>query len=236
MDKFASPGALMTNTSAAGPAMLTPAFGFSFPDLYDSGALARLDAAFLDFVAGADGGLSEKLAAARREPAALAAKEESELLLALAPHLEDFIARLFGIEGEVRALQATTSLPPTRSSACSFSKSHAQVQGGGGGAFDGRHSSATSSDCWATLQWLASRGALPNGRKTEAGNAAGWNGVALRGVVAHSAAGKKAPSRRHSLQDARELDHSGSFGHRGEAWATPPSGSPTSIRRREGFS
>ena len=36
----------------------------------------------------------------------LAAKEESDLLVALAPHVEDFIAKLFGIEAEARALAA----------------------------------------------------------------------------------------------------------------------------------
>jgi NADPH-dependent glutamate synthase beta subunit-like oxidoreductase/NAD(P)H-flavin reductase len=89
-----------------GTTMLKPAFGFSFPDLYDHAALARLDTAFLDFVGKADAALRDRLAGTRREPAALAAKAESELLLELAPHLEDFIAQLFGIEAEARALAA----------------------------------------------------------------------------------------------------------------------------------
>ena len=33
-------------------------------------------------------------------------KGESELLIALGPHLEDFLAALFGIEGDVRTLEA----------------------------------------------------------------------------------------------------------------------------------
>ena len=33
-------------------------------------------------------------------------KDESSLLIALGPHLEDFLGALFGIEGEVRALEA----------------------------------------------------------------------------------------------------------------------------------
>src|SRR5688572_19065051 len=104
MDKSPQPGAPVVEMRAASPAMLTPAFGFSFPDLYDHAALARLDAVFLDCVGKADAGLRDRLADARRDPAALAAREESELLLALAPHLEAFIAQLFGIEPEVRAL------------------------------------------------------------------------------------------------------------------------------------
>jgi NADPH-dependent glutamate synthase beta subunit-like oxidoreductase len=51
--------------------------------------------------------------AGRAEPESLPAKEESELLLALAPHLEDFLATLFGIEAELAALEAThESLAP----------------------------------------------------------------------------------------------------------------------------
>ncbi len=48
----------------------------------------------------------ERLHAARAEPDALAAKAEADLLLALAPHVEDFLGTLFGIVPEVRALEA----------------------------------------------------------------------------------------------------------------------------------
>ncbi len=48
----------------------------------------------------------DRLARARAEPDALAAKDESALLIDLAPHLEDFLAELFGIEDAVRALEA----------------------------------------------------------------------------------------------------------------------------------
>jgi hypothetical protein len=80
--------------------------GFSIQDLYDSAGLSRLDAAFLMFLADGDRALAERLIAARATPQALAAREESELLIAVAPHMEDFIARLFGIEAEVGALAA----------------------------------------------------------------------------------------------------------------------------------
>ncbi len=43
---------------------------------------------------------------ARRDPAALDRKAQSDLVVDLAPHLEDFIGDLFGIDAEVRALQA----------------------------------------------------------------------------------------------------------------------------------
>jgi NADPH-dependent glutamate synthase beta subunit-like oxidoreductase/NAD(P)H-flavin reductase len=77
-------------------------FGIEFGDLYERAGLLRVDAAFREFIAGADGALAERLAAARAKPPA--GKEESDLLIALAPHVEDFLARLFGIEAEARAL------------------------------------------------------------------------------------------------------------------------------------
>jgi NADPH-dependent glutamate synthase beta subunit-like oxidoreductase/NAD(P)H-flavin reductase len=79
-------------------------FGISFEDLYARDGLVRLDAAFLQFVAQADTGLRARLEAARAAPPA--GKDESELLIALAPHLEDFLARLFGIEAQAQALAA----------------------------------------------------------------------------------------------------------------------------------
>jgi NADPH-dependent glutamate synthase beta subunit-like oxidoreductase/NAD(P)H-flavin reductase len=87
--------------------MLKLRFGFAFTDLYSGAGLQRLDAAFCAWLAAADVTLAERLAAARKAPDVLGRKDESELLVALAPHLEDWLARLFGIESEVSALQAT---------------------------------------------------------------------------------------------------------------------------------
>jgi len=81
-------------------------FGQSFAGLYDRESLRALDATFLAFLAEADAALQARLLAAREAPGQLAPKEESELLVALAPHLDDFIARLFGIEAEVQELAA----------------------------------------------------------------------------------------------------------------------------------
>src|SRR4051794_808290 len=79
-------------------------FGIGFPDLYERDGLVRIDQAFLGFLGELDAALLERLVSARSNPAALASKAESDLLVALAPHFEDFIARLFGIEAEARAL------------------------------------------------------------------------------------------------------------------------------------
>jgi NADPH-dependent glutamate synthase beta subunit-like oxidoreductase/NAD(P)H-flavin reductase len=77
------------------------AHGLAFEDLYRPEGLARIDRLFLD---GLDADLKARLEAARANPAALQPKAESELLLAVGPHLDDFLAKLFGIEREARAL------------------------------------------------------------------------------------------------------------------------------------
>jgi hypothetical protein len=84
--------------------MLRLRFNLSFDDLYSRDGLARLDAAFLQFLGEADAALRVQLVAARAAPPAT--RQESDLLIALAPHVEDFIAHLFGIEAEVQALAA----------------------------------------------------------------------------------------------------------------------------------
>ena len=68
--------------------------------------LLRLDAAFLNQLLASDVGLHVQLMDARVNPGARTAKEQSELVIALAPHVEDFLGELFGIAKEVEALQA----------------------------------------------------------------------------------------------------------------------------------
>ena len=80
--------------------------GLEFADLYSGEGAARIDALFVAHLRGADAALAERLAAARERSEALDRKSESELLIALAPHLEDFVAALFGIGAEVRAREA----------------------------------------------------------------------------------------------------------------------------------
>src|ERR1700728_3200848 len=80
--------------------------GLSFADLYDRDGLVRLDAAFMAHLQQVDASLFALLAAGRAAPEKLADKDQSDLIVDLAPHLEDFVGALFGIEKEVRALQA----------------------------------------------------------------------------------------------------------------------------------
>lgn len=79
-------------------------FGFSFDDFYRRDGLLRLDQVFLNELKQSDAAVHDRLIAARGRAEPLAAKDESELLLALAPHLDDFIGQLFGIAAEVAAL------------------------------------------------------------------------------------------------------------------------------------
>ena len=83
-----------------------PGFDCTFDDIYLREGLVKLDRRFLAGLKASDAALHEQLTRARADPAALASKQESELLLALTPHLERFVACLFRIETEVQALAA----------------------------------------------------------------------------------------------------------------------------------
>ncbi len=81
-------------------------FGVLFEDLYSRAGLVRLDAIFLDHLQSADAVLAARLTQARNNPQAGAALERSELIVALAPYVEDFLGELFGLTKEIQALQA----------------------------------------------------------------------------------------------------------------------------------
>ncbi len=81
--------------------MLKLAHGLSFEDLYDRDGLVRLDGIFLDALGAADADLRVQLESGRAGPESLAPLDESELIIAVAPHLERFLAELFGIGAEL---------------------------------------------------------------------------------------------------------------------------------------
>ncbi len=85
---------------------LALAHGLEFADLYRPDGLARVDALFVEHLRAGDIELHNRLMTARRDPGALEGKAESELIIDLAPHLEDFIGELFAIAPEIAALQA----------------------------------------------------------------------------------------------------------------------------------
>ena len=81
-------------------------FGVTFQDLQERDGLVRLDQTFLQRLAEADAVLHLRLLAARAEP--LPEKDESALIIELGPHLDAFVAELFGIEAEIDAVLAET--------------------------------------------------------------------------------------------------------------------------------
>jgi len=82
-------------------------WGFSFDDLYRRDGLTRLDASFLEHLKAADVLLFNQLMDARTNPPDR--KAAADLIVSLAPHVEDFVGELFGITAEVRDLQAKHS-------------------------------------------------------------------------------------------------------------------------------
>ena len=74
--------------------------GFSYQDLYDPEKLAELLETFHAFVDQRDPGLRQRFADYRAAPERLPDTEVSELLVDMAPHLGDFLGRLFGVEAE----------------------------------------------------------------------------------------------------------------------------------------
>jgi hypothetical protein len=85
---------------------LTLGFDLRFGDLYRRDGLVRLDRCFVDVLKVRDADLYNRLMAARAAPDQVAGKVESDLIVELAPALEDFIAELFGIASEARVLEA----------------------------------------------------------------------------------------------------------------------------------
>ncbi len=75
--------------------------GLDFPGLFEVDGLRRLDEAFLERLGREDADLRRRLLELREERNSPPALEYSEWLLAAAPHLEAFVAGLFGIEGEL---------------------------------------------------------------------------------------------------------------------------------------
>ncbi len=70
--------------------------------------LIRLDRAFLDRLQTEDAALHASLLAARAAPDTVTRMDESTLIVGLAPHLDRFVAAVFGIEAETAALAAET--------------------------------------------------------------------------------------------------------------------------------
>src|SRR6476620_4830937 len=85
---------------------LTLGFDLRFADLYGRDGLVRLDGQFVDFLKAQSPELHSRLMTARAAPEQLGGKPESDLIVELAPVLEEFIAELFGIAHELGALRS----------------------------------------------------------------------------------------------------------------------------------
>ncbi len=97
-----------TQKAASATPTLRLARGWRYEDLFPREGLARLDGEFLDHVQARDAELAARLRAFRAGAAAESAVAHSTFLLAVAAHIDAFMAELFGIEGEVAALQGAT--------------------------------------------------------------------------------------------------------------------------------
>ena len=92
------------DTGVAPPPVLKLGFGMKFEDLYSYDGLLSIDSCFLAELAASEPLLAERLTAARNAPDHLTHLEESQLIIDLAPHLEDFLGQLFNIQIAVREL------------------------------------------------------------------------------------------------------------------------------------
>ena len=81
-------------------------FNMNFIDLYRRDGLLKLDQTFLDFLREGNEELCARLQHARIHPDKLGRKNESALLIEMAPWVEDFVAKLFDIVAEVNSLSA----------------------------------------------------------------------------------------------------------------------------------
>ena len=88
-------------------------FGVTFQDLAERDGLVRLDRTFLKRLEETDPSLHVRLLAARAMADSLHGKDESTLIIDLGPHLDAFVAELFGIGLETAAiLSETLALDP----------------------------------------------------------------------------------------------------------------------------
>ncbi|HXY04977.1 MAG TPA: hypothetical protein VEI05_00385, partial [Burkholderiaceae bacterium] len=81
------------------------AHGFSVADLYRRDGLLRLDEIFLSELGATDPALCQELVQARGRAADVSRSAASDLAIRIAPKLEEFLARLFGVQTELALLQ-----------------------------------------------------------------------------------------------------------------------------------
>jgi hypothetical protein len=87
--------------------------GLRYRDLFEAPGLQSLDQRFLEYLGVRDAPLHQRLLDYRDSGGGIPALETSRLLLDAAPHLEGFVAEVFGIEEALRvSREATLSHDP----------------------------------------------------------------------------------------------------------------------------
>jgi NADPH-dependent glutamate synthase beta subunit-like oxidoreductase/NAD(P)H-flavin reductase len=108
---------------------LALAHGLTFAELFEVGGLVRLDGHWRSHLRGADAALADRYEAARLTPEALEARDEAALLIELGPHVDGFVAALFGIGEPLRQLrEAHLDLDPLYRVKWKFVKRQALLQ------------------------------------------------------------------------------------------------------------
>ena len=97
---------MSTNIENHSESPLSLAFGIDFEDLYRRDGLLKLDDLFLLQLRKIAPDLHDGLLAARQDPPPAHMKSGSDLIIQLAPYVEDFIGELFGVQPELRQLQS----------------------------------------------------------------------------------------------------------------------------------
>jgi NADPH-dependent glutamate synthase beta subunit-like oxidoreductase/NAD(P)H-flavin reductase len=88
--------------------MKTFGFDIALDELYSRDGLLKIDGLFTDELKHTDVELFNRLMAGRADHAALSDKDHSQLLIDLAPHVEDFVGSIFGIREEIQKLAETS--------------------------------------------------------------------------------------------------------------------------------
>ncbi|MEO6928456.1 MAG: FAD-dependent oxidoreductase, partial [Casimicrobiaceae bacterium] len=221
--------------------MLSLAHDLQFADLYEDGGVARIDQLFAKALAAADPSLAARLRAARDNPDSLERLAESQLLIRVAPHLEDFIAHLFAIEPHVRDLEARHhELAPLFGVRRQFvqRKAVSAFKGGAADALDGAALRAALELRIGAFDDLAFANAVLAWQQDEAANADALQlALSYAAWATLSSAGKAAHRGSVLFRVPRKLDFMHliplvtTTRHAVTAFATPEQ----HLRRREGF-
>ena len=224
----------ISSASAAASPSLSLNFAFEFADLYRRDGLARLDQVFLERLGEWAPALVDRLREARTNPDSIELRSESELLIALAPHLEDFIAELVrhracrgtsaGRHHELAPLYACKRLFVQR-------KAMARIKADEAAKLDGLALEAElAQHMGGEFSELGFARLVTEWQKDEAAQCAeSGNGLALRGLGRAHAGRTRTASRGHSVQSSGQARLSASRAGQSPTIAMATAASASSI-------